>query len=150
MITIDSVVTFSFGSIVGFTASELIKDRLARTRGIEAIHIVEFNKAAATFYTAFLDEIIFLEDADPKEVFIEKFRKRESERRLTEANELKTETASMRHRKAMIIFRPYIDKLHLHGFDAAWSAYNDWPKHGDDDYDFKSHLNRLLEYANPK
>lgn len=156
MITVDTVVVFSLGSFIGFITSELVKDRLARNRNIEAIQITEFNKAAAVFTAAFLDDVIFLEDTDPKEVSVALLSQASKERRLKESNELKAETSDTKHRKAMIMFRPYIAKSDLTGFDAAWSAYHEWPlyygdeKNKGNEYDFKSHLLRLLEYAKPR
>jgi len=54
MITIDLVVSFSIGGIIGFILKEIIGDRLARARALEAIHITEFNKAASKLREAFL------------------------------------------------------------------------------------------------
>lgn len=128
----------------------LIGHQLTRVRSFEAIRMVEFNKAAAAFYIAFLNEIIFLEDTEPENVSIELLKRASISKRLEQ------ESIDMQHRKAMIIFRPYIDKSDLAGFDTAWSKYHEWPKYygteknKGSEYDFKSHLGNLLEYAKPK
>ncbi len=143
------------GGTIGFVGA-YYSYKWNRSVSLEAIRIAEFNKAAASFYTAFLDDVILIEDTDPKEVSVKLIQRVSIERRLKEANELKTETMGVKHRKAMIMFRPYIDKPDLPGFDAAWSKYHQWTKYyGDDksteiEYDFKSHLYSLLEYAKPK
>jgi hypothetical protein len=148
MVAIDSVVTFSLGGIVGFVVSELIKDRLARIRGIEAIRIVEFNKAAAEFRAAFVDYIYTLRHT----------------KSMTEHDEgwfnmrgIHTDTVERDHEKAKIRFEPFINKSDQAGFDAAWEKYRQWPEHftkQDDKTDRKDavlkYLYSLLEYANPK
>ncbi len=116
----------------------------------ESNKITEFNKAATAFYAAFLDEIIFLEETKPEDVPIKLIE------RTTKANMLEQKSIDMSHRKAMIMFRPYIDKSDLVGFDTAWEAYHNWTlpqyskrAHEEKNY-FKTHLNDLLKYAKPK
>jgi len=120
MITLSNALTFTTGGMLGVLLGYFIEHQLARSRSIEAIRIVEFNKAAAAFYSSFLDEIIFLEDTDPKEVSIELLKRADISKRREQ------ESIDMRHRKAMIMFRPYIDESNLAGFDAAWSKYHEW------------------------
>lgn len=132
----------------------LIGSLIARWNGMMFIKRQEFNKAASVFYTAFLDDIIIVEDSKPEEISIKLLERVSKERRLKESNDI--ETTGLKHRKAMIIFRPYVDKSNLSGFDDAWSKYNEWTKYYGDEkskghnYDFKSHLYRLLEYAKPQ
>ena len=146
MVTIDSIVTFSFGSIVGFIVSELIKDRLARTRGIEAIRIVEFNKAAAEFRAAFVDIIHVLRNANQMKTGDECFHT---------MKQFRSRDVNHTDEKAKIIFEPFIEKNDLPGFNAAWDDYYDWQKHiknKDNNVvpDFLGHIYALLEYAKPK
>jgi hypothetical protein len=54
MITIDLAISFSIGGVVGFIVREIVGDRLARSRTLEAIRITEFNRAAAKLREAFL------------------------------------------------------------------------------------------------
>lgn len=132
----------------------LIGSLIARWNGIVFIKRQEFNKSASVFYTAFLDDIIIVEDSKPEEISIKLLERASKERSLKESSAI--ETTGLKHRKAMIIFRPYIDKSNLSGFDDAWSKYSEWPKHYGDEknkghsYDFKARLYRLLEYAEPK
>ncbi len=146
MLTIDSVITFSFGGIVGFIVSELIKDRLARIRGLEAIRIVEFNKSAAEFRASFIDLIHILRNAKPMKTGDECF---------STIRQFRTIEVNNAHEKAKIRFEPFIDKPDLPGFNAAWDDYYDWQKHikNKDNAvvpDFLSHIYALLEYAKPK
>ena len=128
----------------------LVGHQLTRVRSFEAIRLVEFNKAAAIFYAAFLDDIILIEDTEPENVDIKILE------RYSLTKKLGQESPGLKHRKAMILFRPYIDKADLPGFDSAWSMYHEWVMHYTDEkntdniYDFKSHLEKLLEYARPK
>lgn len=128
--------------------SAALNHQLAVSRNLESIRITEFNKAAAAFYIAFLDDIIFLEDTEPEEVPIELLKRTEISKKR------ERDSIDIQHRKARVIFRPYIDKSDLAGFDAAWFKYYKWSKHyvdeNDKEYDFKSHLDSLLEYAKPK
>jgi hypothetical protein len=54
MITIDLAISFSIGGVVGFIVREIVGDRLARSRTLEAIRITEFNKTATKLREAFL------------------------------------------------------------------------------------------------
>jgi hypothetical protein len=149
MITIDSIITFSFGSVVGFIVSELIKDRLARTRGIEAIRIVEFNKAAAAFRSMFVDDKYSIRQAieDPSS----------DDQGLFLMWKLHKKDTIVAFEKAKIMFEPYIDSADLKGFNDSWINYIEWMRHYQGDYDNKEkthemlkHLDRLLTHANPK
>jgi len=62
MITFDFGIGISLGALLGFIAREIIGDRLARNRAIEAIRITEFNKAAALFREAFVREVFLLRE----------------------------------------------------------------------------------------
>lgn len=146
-ITIESTITFTLGGVVGFIVSELIKDRLARIRGIEAIRIVEFNKGAAEFRSAFVD-------------IIHSINKRGSQRGNDEwyffLRELHTDEVDIRIEKAKILFEPYLTASELDGFNTAWKNYIEWPSHladknnDDPQPDFLGHIYSLLEYAKPK
>ena len=148
MITIDSVVTFSLGGIIGFIASELIKDRLARIRGIEAIRIVEFNKGAAEFRAAFVDYIYDIRHSAPNDEFGMGF---------SGMKEIHTNTVERDHEKAKIRFEPFLDKSDLAGFNASWEKYRQWPEHfkdKDNQYNTRDailhNIDVLLDYANQK
>jgi hypothetical protein len=54
MIAIDLAISFSIGGVLGFIIREIIGDRLARSRTLEAIRITDFNKAATKLREAFL------------------------------------------------------------------------------------------------
>jgi hypothetical protein len=54
MITFDLAISFSVGGVLGYIAREIIGDRLARSRTLEAIRITDFNKAATKLREAFL------------------------------------------------------------------------------------------------
>jgi len=112
MITFDSVVTFSLGSIVGFIASELIKDRLARNRNIETLQIAEFNKGAAAFRSAFVDAIVLLrENIKTGDKMI---------------GAILTEPITVSHEKAKIMFEPLLNRAELNGFNTTWEKYQNY------------------------
>ncbi len=123
MITVINALTFTTGSVLGILIGYFIEHQLARSRSIEAIRIVEFNKAAAAFYVSFLDDVYLLNHTDPKRISIALLERAEVNKRLEREN------IDMVHEKAKIMFEPFIAKSDLAGFNAAWSAYHNWPQH---------------------
>ena len=146
MITIDSVITFSFGSIVGFIASELIKDRLARNRNIETLQITEFNKGAAAFRAAFVDTIFLL--------------RRHKEGASSLIRKIITDSVIVEQEKAKILFEPFLSKTDLPAFNVAWDTYinsrlnygdiNSNPTKVEEGQFCLDHIDNLLAYAKPK
>jgi hypothetical protein len=63
MITIDLAISFFIGGILGFIIREIIRDRLARWRTLEAIRVTEFNKAATKLREGFLPVCMVLNPA---------------------------------------------------------------------------------------
>lgn len=120
---------------------------LSRTKDIENIKMVEFNKAAAAFHAAFLDDIIFTEDTAPAEIYT-----RLLEMILTKGIEQKLITTVQR--KEMLKFRQYIPEADHPAFDAAWEAYYCLNKNEDDSTDegkkFVLHLHNILQFAKLK
>ncbi|MBN1290395.1 MAG: hypothetical protein JXB48_01025 [Candidatus Latescibacteria bacterium] len=64
MITIDNTISFSIGAVIGYIIREVISDRLARSRALDAIRIEEFNKAAAKLRETFLPVRIALNPSE--------------------------------------------------------------------------------------
>ncbi len=148
MITIVNALTFTTGSVLGILIGYLIEHNLARSRGIEAIRIVEFNKGAAEFRAAFVDYIYKLRHTKNMS---------DADQGWFDMRGIHTETVERDHEKAKIRFEPFIAKSDRMGFDAAWEKYRQWPEHftkQDNKTDRKDmvlhHLYALLEYANPK
>lgn len=147
MIDAQFFIALPIGGIIGWIIREIVSDRLARDRAIDVIKITEFNKAAAIFHAAFIEDIIFIEDTTPSEIYTKIL-----EMILTRGVDKKIITE--RHRKEMIMFRPYIAECDLPGFDAAWGEYYKLDKNEPDSKEegekFALHLNNLLKYAKPK
>lgn len=61
MVTIDLAISLSIGGILGFIVREIIGDRLARSRNLDAVHINEFNRAATKLREALLPVYIPLD-----------------------------------------------------------------------------------------
>src|SRR5574341_223647 len=49
MITIENILTFTTGGVLGYLLRIFIEHRLSRSRSLEILHITEFNKAAREF-----------------------------------------------------------------------------------------------------
>jgi hypothetical protein len=136
------------GSWAGGAISRSAALRAAESSNRNAMDIMarqEFNKAAAAFRAALVDEMYRLEHIDMS----------------TSINCLavmmeRTDATTVAHEKARILFEPFIDKSGLPGFRKAWGIYtNNWPQYlkdgdGYDKQDFFSHLFSFLEYAKPK
>lgn len=143
MIAIDFGIGISIGGVVGFIIREIIGDRMARDRALETIRITEFNKGAAAFRVAFVDEEYRLRHSDMStwDKSFHVMRERGSD-------------VLIAHEKAKILFEPFIDKADLPGFNAAWETYAHWPSHyikenpeDSKNPDHLGHLKHLLVYA---
>ena len=99
---IEFFIALPIGAVIGWIVREIVSDRLARDRALEAIKITEFNKAAAEFRVAFIKEQRLL---DPHS-----FADRVG---LSGSDIIKA--AIERHERAMIRFEPFICKAKIEG-----------------------------------
>jgi hypothetical protein len=100
------------GALLAGPVSYWFSKRLAtqaRADNLEALRIIEFNKAAAEFRASFVSETFLLQDA------IATGNKKPTQ--------IITSDVLLAHEKAMILFRPFINAENLVGFDAAWHQY---------------------------
>lgn len=152
MIAIDFGIGVSIGGVVGFIIRELIGDRMARDRALEAIRITEFNKGASAFRLAFVDVICLL--------------KQSIEIQYKGSRNIVSPQVLIDHEKAKMLFEPFITSSDLQGFNTAWENYKNY----EDNYlgqgkPFNSQktsdrqamcqycldqINYLLAYAKPK
>lgn len=106
---IEIFIAFPVGAIVGWIIREIISDRLARDRAIEAIRITEFNKSSAIFRSAFIDVIYRLrKNAETGDVFL---------------HDIINDAVFINQEKAKILFEPYIITESLGSFNDAWEKY---------------------------
>lgn len=152
------------GPITYYYSQKLIAQ--THQNAIEAIHITEFNKAAAAFHAEFADVIFYLRRniEDPK-------RSKKYIFSIINTKDL------IRYERALIIFEPFLDRRQIEGFRQTWKAYKDDMKaceqeHANPDdpantdwishyvatsheglnlnQKYLGHINSLLEYAKQK
>jgi len=107
---LEFIIGIPVGAIIGWLVREIISDRLARDRGLEAIRITEFNKAAAEFRIAFINEKRFL---DPNSL---------ADRTGNTAFGI-VQAAIDLHEIAMIRFEPFVCKSETEAYKKAWKDY---------------------------
>ena len=153
MIDITNILTFSTGGILGFLVGHYIDHLLARSRNWETIQITEFNKGAATFRAAFVNELFALrKNAQTGEQFL---------------HSIITDEIFIAHEKAKILFEPFLTDNDLASFNTTWENYKnsfydyieqespnyhpakDSDKIGLSAYYLKN-IEALLNYAKPK
>ena len=103
---IAGAIGLSAGGVVGYLSRTLIENKLAINRIYENIRATEFSKAAATFRCAFTHEIRILEESTVDTDFIELF-----------------SAAYVRHRNAVIRFKPYLSKTERTEIEKAWQDH---------------------------
>jgi hypothetical protein len=55
---IEFLIALPIGAVIGWIIREVVSDKLARDRNLEAIKITEFNKAASTFRSKVFTEFV--------------------------------------------------------------------------------------------
>lgn len=149
MVTVVNALTFTTGGVLGYLIRIIIEHRLARSRSIESLKLVEFNKAAANFRSAFDDVLVLLRKnfrEDSQTMMIDK---------------IITPEVLDRQDKARIQFEPFLDKSSLKGFSDAWDVYEKFKENYNinkpDDLSTRyislkmiDHIYELLNYAKPK
>ena len=142
---LEFIIALPIGAVVGWIIREIVSDRLARDRAFEVIKITEFNKAAAEFRAAFVDEMFRIgrRMETPHAIYGERLID------ITIANE-----------KAKIIFEAFLPSDMLSGFSAAWKKYEEadigenspLTEEGRKQIAniYLSHIKNLLEFAKPK
>ncbi len=157
-ISFDNIIIFSAGGVVGSLAGFLLEHRLSRSRGIELIQITDFNKAAAIFRVALVDEIYLLrKNIINGNTFIDT---------------IITDNTYIGHEKAKIIFEPFLADTEMTGFNNDWDKYKncktnyylaqtppskhpvfhpvDVESRKDFSIYYLNHIENLLNYAKPK
>lgn len=141
----DFIIALPIGGIIGWIVREIVSDRLARDRGLEALKITEFNRAATQFRATFVGEQYRLRKETPAVVTY-----------FSAINERTTATM-ISHEQAKILFEPFVGDVAK--FNSAWHFYSEgwhqWLQNCSDNNDkdiesFLSHYFHLLEYAKPK
>jgi len=102
----------ALGGVLGYLLKTQIDHRLAISRNYEVIRVSEFNKAAATFRAAFVDEIYTLRRS-------EKYGEKDPLNILTEP-------IFAGHEKAKIMFEPFLSNTDLSAFNIAWDNYRNY------------------------
>ena len=103
---IAGAIGLSAGGVVGYLSRTLIENKLAINRIYENIRATEFSKAAATFRCAFTKELRLLEESTIDTDFINLF-----------------SSAYVRHRNAVIRFKPYLSKTQRVEIEKAWQDH---------------------------
>jgi hypothetical protein len=116
---------------------------------LDAIQITEFNKAAATFRAAFVNEIFMLR----KNIIDGK----------KHTEEIIGDEVLIAHEKAKIIFEPFLCSTVLPIFNSAWEGYINYENKFDKPYGFGNtehrkelsiiclnQINHLLSFGSPK
>jgi len=149
---ITPYVTGIAGIIAGGFSSYMVGVRLTQINHANARELAlrnEFNKAAAEFRSAFVDDKYAIRqamstpDSDDQGFFL--------------MSKIHKGVVAINLEKAKIRFEPYLTTAELKGFNAAWENYIEWPRHFQDNYDNKEktfemlrHLENLLKYADRK
>jgi len=134
--------------LVGILAHWSSKKLLEQTHqnNLHVIQITEFNKAAAVFRAAFVNEMFLL--------------RKNAEKGNQMPDEIIDRNILIAHEKAKIIFEPFVSTADLQGFNKAWEEY----KNTDSAYcvqnmgsykaemsnAYLTHIQNLLEYVRPK
>ena len=153
MKTIIGVLIGACVTIIATFFSYLLSKRLVQQTHANALQLLqktEFNKAAAIFRAAFVNEIFLLQD------------------NIETGNQMPTHIIHhdilISHEKANILFEPFLPAIELESFNAAWEKYkrtkNDYIPKGEDTSTkaikpkmsmvYLDHINHLLDFAKPK
>ncbi|BBA70043.1 hypothetical protein YM18_1508 [Geobacter sulfurreducens] len=111
-ISIDNVVIFSVGGILGYLARTLIDHRLAKSRTNEDRTIREFNDAAAKFRNEFTETVTAIRESQ--------FGTRRFE--TTFFSQLFTQTYPAHH-DALVRFKHYLSNKDQEAIEKAWEEH---------------------------
>ena len=148
-----NVLIFTTGGVLGFLLKTFLGHSLALSRIFQSIRINEFNKAAAPFRAAFVDEIHSLRS--------------NSKSGDTDVYKIISDNTFISHEKAKILFEPFIPSDELEAFNCTWDEYKNYeytfytklktPYHPCNieqrqelSNNYLNHIDKLLGFAQPK